>query len=59
MYPIPGGKVEKRASPSSSTVLILPNDHGHFDVGQFEFKAHKIINVKNGISIKLYQKESF
>ena len=27
-----GGKAEKRASPSSS-VPILPNDHGHFDEG--------------------------
>ena len=24
------GKADKRASPSSSTVLILPNDHGNF-----------------------------
>ena len=36
----PGGKAEKRASPSSSTVLILPNDHGNFDEGWLEFKVN-------------------
>ena len=37
-----GGGVEgsrKRASPSSSTVLILLVNHGNFDEGYFEFKA--------------------
>ena len=33
----PGGKAEKRASSSSSTVLILHDHDGHFDEGYFEF----------------------
>ena len=29
-----------RIRGESSTVLILPHDHGNFDEGQFEFKAN-------------------
>ena len=34
-----GGEAEKRASPSSSIVLILPYNHGNFYEEKFEFKA--------------------